>query len=159
MHHRWIPASRVWDARRGSPAHRIFSDTRASFPVHLSPTRYHVVAVWDHRGRRRSCWEVSSLSCDVCLQADHVVCYYHFIMCRISTGAGRLTLPANAPKVFAYAGRHGYIDLLSRTAPPLLGTPSHEVVSEIPGHLIIPWVRVSSPYFTLTSILTISLTR
>lgn len=52
-----------------------------------------------------------------------------------------MALPANASKIFAYAGRHGHKDLLGKAAPYLIGTPLHEIVSVLPIHLIVPWVR------------------
>lgn len=51
-----------------------------------------------------------------------------------------MTLPANALKIFAYAGRHGYKDILGKTAPHVIGTPLDKVVSELPGYPIVPWV-------------------
>lgn len=52
-----------------------------------------------------------------------------------------MALPDNACKIFAHAGRHGHTALLGKAAPYLIGTPLQEIVAELPGHLIGPWVR------------------
>ncbi|KAF9458531.1 hypothetical protein BDZ94DRAFT_1301170 [Collybia nuda] len=52
-----------------------------------------------------------------------------------------MKLPENAPMIFGHAGRHDHIYLLGKAAPYLIGKPLDEVASELPGHLIIPWIK------------------
>lgn len=51
-----------------------------------------------------------------------------------------MSLPKNALEIFAHAGKHGHKTLLTKAAPYLVGTPLDKVVSELPEHLIVPWV-------------------
>ncbi|KAF9461563.1 hypothetical protein BDZ94DRAFT_1371098, partial [Collybia nuda] len=58
-----------------------------------------------------------------------------------------MSLPENALNVFTYAGRHGYEDLLVKSAFHLIGTPLPEVISVIPRFLVVPWVCLFSSQF------------
>lgn len=51
-----------------------------------------------------------------------------------------MSLPENAPEIFAHAARHDCRGLLGKAAPYLVGTPLDEVIPQLPGHLVVPWV-------------------
>ncbi|KAF9458529.1 hypothetical protein BDZ94DRAFT_1325460 [Collybia nuda] len=52
-----------------------------------------------------------------------------------------MTLPDYAHTIFIHGGRHGHKFLLGKAAPYLIGMPLDEMVSELPGHLIVPWIK------------------
>lgn len=60
-------------------------------------------------------------------------------------------LPRHAHVIFAYATKHNYQDILSKAAPLVIDRPLHEIAAGLPPHLIVPWVRLTSPFCDISS--------
>ncbi|KAF9457609.1 hypothetical protein BDZ94DRAFT_1175170, partial [Collybia nuda] len=64
-------------------------------------------------------------------------------MCNIQIKSNILQ---NAVDVTLYAAKHGYTDILDITYPLVLKEPIGEIVSKLPYHIVVPWVRYDQEF-------------
>jgi hypothetical protein len=55
----------------------------------------------------------------------------------------RNALPEHPYEVMVYAAKHGYPRMVGEAAPLLLDIPLNDMIQKLPGHMAMPWVRIS----------------